>query len=108
MQEGDAFISLYPSETLKISYGLDLEEAALVIGKQWFTWVPSESDHYRWVVAPARTFYTSLEVRHTASHGRGEPLQRCILRQSFIWLLNGNQSCERRRFCMPSACAANS
>jgi UDP-3-O-acyl-N-acetylglucosamine deacetylase len=62
VQDGDSFISLYPSDELKITYGLNLEEAAPVIGKQWFTWVPSNDPHYRWHISPARTFYTSLEV----------------------------------------------
>lgn len=62
VQEGDAFVSLYPGETLKISCGLDCP-AAPIIGKQWRSWVPDQDEHYRWIIAPARTFYTSLEAR---------------------------------------------
>ena len=62
VQEGDAFVSLYPSNTLKISCGVDCP-AAPIIGRQWKSWVPDQDEHYRWIIAPARTFYTSLEVR---------------------------------------------
>lgn len=61
VQEGDAFVSLYPSDVLKISCGVDCPTAS-IIGKQWFSWTPDTDDHYRWIIAPARTFYTSLEA----------------------------------------------
>lgn len=35
-----------------------------MIGSQWFTWSPEEAgnEHFRWALAPARTFYPSVEV----------------------------------------------
>jgi hypothetical protein len=76
VQDGDSFVTLYPSDMLKLTSGLDLSALAPVIGKQWFTWVPfQEREHYRWIVAPARTFFTSLEVLF-ASHFTGMPLTR--------------------------------
>lgn len=62
VQEGDAFVSFYPGDFLKITYGVDYP-AAPIIGKHWYSWVPDEDEHYRWIIAPARTFYTSLEAR---------------------------------------------
>ena len=62
VQEGESFISLFPADTLKISCSVDKMEEAPIIGRQWFSWVPRDDEHYRWVIAPARTFYTSLKV----------------------------------------------
>ena len=67
VQEGDAFVSFYPAEgnVTRVSAGVDAAEAAPIIGRQWFSWAPTDggNDHYRWAVAPARTFYRNLEVR---------------------------------------------
>ena len=59
-------MAFYPAEgnVTRVSAGVDAAEAAPVIGRQWFSWAPSDggNDHYRWAVAPARTFYRNLEV----------------------------------------------
>ena len=66
VSRGDSFITFYPSDTLKISCGVDHAKEAPIIGRQWFSWAPFQDDHYRWIVAPARTFYRSMKVPSTA------------------------------------------
>lgn len=58
----DAFITLFPEDTQRLTYGIDFSDESEVVGKQWFTWAPSEDQHYRWQIAPARTFATSVQV----------------------------------------------
>ena len=62
VSKGDSYITLYPSETLKISCGVDCAREAPIIGRQWFSWAPFEDEHYRWIISPARTFFTSMKV----------------------------------------------
>ena len=62
VQRQDAFITLFPEDTQRLTYGIDYSDESEVIGKQWFTWAPSEDQHYRWQIAPARTFATSVQV----------------------------------------------
>lgn len=62
MSKGDAFITFYPSDTLKISCGVDHAKEAPIIGRQWFSWAPFEDEHFRWLISPARTFYKSPKV----------------------------------------------
>ena len=64
VQEGDAFVAFYPLEgRTRLSAGLDASAEAAIIGKQWFSFDPAADEHYRWIIAPARTFYRSVEVR---------------------------------------------
>ena len=62
VSKGDSYITLYPSDTLKISCGVDHAKEAPIIGRQWFSWAPFEDEHYRWLISPARTFFTSMKV----------------------------------------------
>ena len=68
VSKGDAFITLYPSDTLKISCGVDHFKEAPVIGRQWFSWAPYEDAHYRWIISPARTFFKSMKVPTAAPY----------------------------------------
>lgn len=54
---------------------MDCSSEAPVIGCQWFTWSPEGGEHFRWALAPARTFFASAEVsgRHCKLPG---PCQR--------------------------------
>lgn len=63
LREGDAFLAYYPEETPRLTCGVDHLEEAPVIGKQWYSYAPLEDDHYRWVLGPARTYFTSMQVR---------------------------------------------
>lgn len=58
----DAFITFFPENTQRLTYGIDESREAAIIGKQWFSWAPSEDQHYRWGIAPARTYAPSLQV----------------------------------------------
>ena len=67
VSRGDAFITFYPSDTLKVSCGVDHAAEAPIIGRQWFSWAPFQDDHYRWVIAPAKAFYKSMKVLGAAA-----------------------------------------
>lgn len=58
-----SFISFFPEQQTRLTYGIDHQAEAAIIGKQWMSWSPDEDDHYRWAIAPARTYAPSLEVR---------------------------------------------
>ena len=60
--ENGSFISFFPDTCTQLTYGIDHAEAAPIIGKQWYSWSPTRDDHYRWAIAPARTFAESCEV----------------------------------------------
>ena len=62
LRRGDAFIQFFPEATSRLTYGIDHTQEAPIIGKQWFSWAPSEDQHYRWQIAPARTYAASLPV----------------------------------------------
>ena len=57
-----AFISFMPDNATRLSYGINHAAEAPIIGSQWFSWSPDDGEHYRWAIAPARTFAPSLEV----------------------------------------------
>jgi UDP-3-O-acyl-N-acetylglucosamine deacetylase len=62
LRREDAFITFFPEGTQRLTYGIDHLKEAPIIGKQWFSWAPSEDKHYRWHIAPARTYAASLQV----------------------------------------------
>lgn len=57
-----AFISFMPDTATRLSYGINHAAEAPIIGSQWFSWSPEDGEHFRWAIAPARTFAPSLEV----------------------------------------------
>ena len=57
-----SFISFLPDARTRLSYGINHAAEAPIIGSQWFSWSPEESEHYRWAIAPARNYAPSLEV----------------------------------------------
>ena len=62
LRRGDAFITFFPEGTQRLTYGIDHLQDAPIIGKQWFSWAPADGQHYRWHIAPARTYAASLQV----------------------------------------------
>lgn len=62
LRREDAFITFFPEGTQRLTYGIDHLKEAPIIGKQWFSWAPAEDKHYRWHIAPARTYAASLQV----------------------------------------------
>ena len=61
--QNGSFISFFPEQQTRVTYGIDHHEEAPIIGKQWMSWSPDEDEHYRWAIAPARTYAPSIEVR---------------------------------------------
>jgi UDP-3-O-[3-hydroxymyristoyl] N-acetylglucosamine deacetylase len=57
-----SFISFVPDTATRLSYGINHAAEAPIIGSQWFSWSPEDSEHYRWALAPAQTYAPSLEV----------------------------------------------
>lgn len=66
VQDGAAFISLVPAETVRLTCGVDEGSASAAIGKQWHSWCPFEDDHYRYDLAPARPVYSSIAACYEA------------------------------------------
>ena len=99
VSRGDAFITLYPSDTLKLSCGVDHAKEAPIIGRQWFSWAPFQDDHYRWIIAPARTFYKSMKVPGAADRtfaGCGTACctcLSCLAPLPILAVLSRQQSC---------------
>ena len=65
VQEGDAFLMYIPGSSMRVSYGIDHTAEARVIGTQWASWsaLDVENEHYKWTIAPARSYVTSPQVR---------------------------------------------
>nr|BAS01587.1 hypothetical protein [Lotharella vacuolata] len=57
----DSFISYYPSNSSKITVGLDFTETAPLIGKQWFSYDLFNDNHYRWEISPSRMYIPTIE-----------------------------------------------
>lgn len=62
VRRDDAFITFFPENTQRLTYGIDESREATIIGKQWMSWSPGEDHHFRWAIAPARSYYPSLQV----------------------------------------------
>ncbi|KAL3153399.1 hypothetical protein ABBQ38_011737 [Trebouxia sp. C0009 RCD-2024] len=62
VRRDDAFITFFPEGTQRLTYGIDESREATIIGKQWMSWSPGEDHHYRWAIAPARSYHPSLQA----------------------------------------------
>lgn len=71
VQEGESFVAFFPGPSTQLSVGVDHAAVAPVIGRQWFSWSPGRDDHFRWEVAPARTFFASADVSAGAARRGG-------------------------------------
>ncbi len=86
---GDAWVTAYPSEALRFSYGIDFELAA--IGNQWHSWSPRPetlaADFAR-EVAPARTFGLATHIDYLRSQGliKGGSLENALVCGQDGWL----------------------
>lgn len=47
VQRGDAFVSLYPEDNVRLTVGVDGGPAAPVIGKQWVSWCMFQDPHFQ-------------------------------------------------------------
>lgn len=59
LNEGESFITLFPSDKMKLSYGIDHYKRAPVIGKQWFSWCMQEEIDFKNNVSAAKSFVSS-------------------------------------------------
>ena len=66
----DAWVAAFPSPTLRFTYGIDFELAA--IGNQWHSWSPTPgnmADSFATEIAPARTFGLAHQIDYLRSNG---------------------------------------
>ena len=89
VQEGDAWVTAYPCEALRFSYGINFDLAA--IGSQWYTWSPSLETFaadFASEVAPARTFGLAHQIDYLRSQGliKGGSLENALVCSAEGWL----------------------
>jgi len=66
----DAWVAAFPSPTLRFTYGIDFDLAA--IGNQWHSWSPDPgtlADSFTAEIAPARTFGLAHQIDYLRSKG---------------------------------------
>jgi UDP-3-O-[3-hydroxymyristoyl] N-acetylglucosamine deacetylase len=66
LHQDDQFVAAIPSPTLKFSYGIEFDLAA--IGQQWHSWNPATEDFLA-EIAPARTFGLAHQIAHLQAAG---------------------------------------
>lgn len=95
VRRDDAFITFFPEGTQRLTYGIDESREATIIGKQWMSWSPGEDHHYRWAIAPARSYHPSLQVCV------------CALQISPLILVKDTSSHDQRLPDLPASSSAN-
>ena len=85
VQSGDAWVTAYPGDELRFSYGIDFDLAA--IGNQWHSWSPVRADFVS-EVAPARTFGLAHQIDYLRSQGliKGGSLENALVCGQDGWL----------------------
>jgi len=63
----DSFILYYPSNSSKITIGLDYSTTAPLIGKQWFSYDIYNDNHYRWEISPSRMYIPTVQDFYESS-----------------------------------------
>ena len=86
---GNAWVTAYPSEELRFSYGIDFELAA--IGNQWHSWSPGPetfATDFAREVAPARTFGLANQIDYLRSQNliKGGSLENALVCDQDGWL----------------------
>jgi UDP-3-O-[3-hydroxymyristoyl] N-acetylglucosamine deacetylase len=66
LHQGDQFVAAIPAPTLKFSYGIEFDLAA--IGRQWHSWDPHSDDFFT-EIAPARTFGLAHQIEQLQQAG---------------------------------------
>lgn len=90
VQSGDAWVTAYPSEALRFSYGIDFELAA--IGNQWHSWSPDAAagtgEDFASAIAPARTFGLAHQIDYLRSQGliKGGSLDNALVCSAEGWV----------------------
>ena len=113
VRRGDAFVTAYPSDVLRVSYGIDFSARSRAIGTQWFSWSPVDSNEgssdpaslldaasspeswalaqdnsYLNAVAPARTFCLQEDVEAMLEAGliQGASARSALVAGPDTWL----------------------
>lgn len=85
--EGDAFVAALPSPSLRFTYGIDFEVAA--IGNQWHSWAWEDPQApFAETIAPARTFGLAHQIEALRSQGliKGGSLDNALVCGPEGWL----------------------
>lgn len=85
VREEDAFVAALPSETVRLSYGIDFDLSA--IGNQWFSWSPQQ-EAFEQAIAPARTFGLAHQIEYLRQNGliKGGSLDNALVCSEEGWL----------------------
>ncbi|MFH7245739.1 MAG: UDP-3-O-acyl-N-acetylglucosamine deacetylase [Spirulina sp.] len=90
LQQGDAWIAAFPSESPRLTYGIDFEVAA--IGHQWFSWQPTADplalEGFAVAIAPARTFGLAHQIEALQQQGliKGGSLDNALVCSQEGWV----------------------
>jgi UDP-3-O-[3-hydroxymyristoyl] N-acetylglucosamine deacetylase len=78
LHQGDCFVAAIPAPTLKFSYGIVFDLAA--IGTQWHSWDPTIDD-FATDIAPARTFGLAHQIEQLQQAGliKGGSLENALV-----------------------------
>lgn len=85
VSQGDAFVAALPAPTIRFTYGIDFEVAA--IGNQWYSWTPTQSS-FATAIAPARTFGLASQIEELLNRGliKGGSLENALVCDQSGWL----------------------
>lgn len=85
VQQGDGFVTAFPSSETRFTYGIDFPASA--IGNQWYSWCPHEQS-FAEEIAPARTFTLEEQVEQLRKAGliKGGSLENAIVCGQSGWL----------------------
>ncbi len=85
LHQGDQFVAAIPAPTLKFSYGIEFDLAA--IGTQWHSWDPATTD-FATEIAPARTFGLAHQIEQLQQAGliKGGSLENALVCGPEGWL----------------------
>jgi UDP-3-O-[3-hydroxymyristoyl] N-acetylglucosamine deacetylase len=83
--QGEIFVAAIPSPTLRFTYGIDFDSAA--IGNQWYSWTPS-LEGFSDAIAPARTFALLHQIKQLQESGliKGGSLENALVCDQEKWL----------------------
>lgn len=85
VREGDAFVAALPAPSLRFTYGIDFDLAA--IGNQWCSWSPSATS-FATDIAPARTFGLAHQIEALRAQGliKGGSLDNALVCGAEGWI----------------------
>lgn len=91
VHDGDAWVAAFPSPSLRFSYGIDFDLAA--IGNQWHSWAPDPAGDrfalsFADEIAPARTFGLAHQIDYLRAQGliKGGSLENALVCGPDGWL----------------------